>query len=289
MIEPDLVFADRAVLSEGPVWVEAEQALYWVDIKGRRVLRHLPRDRTTRIWQVPMRIMSLVPRRSGGFVRGSDHGLIAIDPDFTRFDVLCSPANDGADDRFNDGKTDRAGRYWSGTMDDGEVAADGALYRLDAGGDCARVDGGYRVTNGPAFSVDGTVMYHTDSALRTIYRFTLAPDGAPTDKRVFATFDEADGYPDGMTVDADDHLWVAFWDGWCVRRLSPASAITATLPLPVARPTSVAFGGPALDRLYITSATIGLDAAALAAQPWAGGLMGLDPGVRGVAETVFAG
>lgn len=285
----ELVVSDRAVLGEGPVWHPAEQALYWLDIKGRTINRFDPATARRSSWTVPFRIASLAPRARGGFVAGSDRGFVAIDAAFTTFDTLCDPEAALPSNRFNDGKVDRAGRFWAGTMDDTEQQASGSLYRLDAEGTCVRVDGGYRVTNGPAFSLDGRIMYHSDSALQTIYRFDLDAGGAVSGKRVLATFGTDDGYPDGMTVDAEGCLWVSFWDGWCLRRLSPRGEVVRQVPLPVARPTSVAFGGAALDELYVTSATIGLGAAALAEQPAAGGLMRLDPGVRGVEPLPYAG
>ncbi|MDP9085684.1 MAG: SMP-30/gluconolactonase/LRE family protein, partial [Pseudomonadota bacterium] len=192
------------------------------------------------------------------------------------------------DSRFNDGKVDRHGRFWAGTMDDTEQASIGALYRLGADLHWNKVDDGYGVTNGPAFNRAGDIIYHTDSARRTIYRFALSPDGELGRREIFARFTGAEGYPDGMTVDAEDCLWVAFWDGWAVRRFSPAGEELAAIDMPVQRPTSVAFGGPELDRLYVTSARIGLDQAAIAVQPSAGGLFMLQPGVSGIAERPFA-
>lgn len=283
----ELLVEGRDLLGEGPLWVSDEGAIYWVDIKGRRVNRHVLGGGTNR-WTVPFRIMSLAQRAGGGFVGGSDRGVVAFGADFSVSDLLCDPESAIAANRLNDGKVDRAGRFWFGSMDDTEHSASGALYRLDAKGVCIWIDDGYRVTNGPAFSVDGRIMYHSDSALQIIYRYSLSTDGAVENKQVFAHFGAGEGYPDGMTVDAEDCLWVAFWDGWCVRRIASDGRVMARIPMPVARPTSVAFGGPQLDQLFITSATIGLDAAALYAQPAAGGLLRLAPGVRGVAAVPFA-
>jgi D-xylonolactonase len=151
------------------------------------------------------------------------------------------------------------------------------------------VDTGYRVTNGPAFSLDGRTIYHSDSALQRVYAFDLAEDGTAANRRIFAEFGDGEGYPDGMTVDAEDCLWIAFWDGWCLRRLSPAGARLAELPVPVQRPTSCTFGGAGLDRLFVTSARRGLTEAALEAQPCAGGVFMTVPDVKGVPETPFAG
>ena len=285
---PMLVEDVRATLGEGPVWVVAEQALYWLDIKGLKIFRRDTAGVLT-TWPTPFRVGSLAPCIGGGFVAGCEDGFAFIDLDAGRFDILVDPEPERGTNRFNDGKVDRAGRFWAGTMDDTERDATGALYRLGADRVPARLDDGYRVTNGPAFNLEGTRMYHTDSALRTIYAFDLDAGGDISNKRPFAQFKGADGYPDGMTIDVENCLWVAFWDGWCVRRLSPLGETLATYPMPVERPTSVAFGGLEFDQLYITSARVGLNAEALAAQPHAGGLFVMNPGVRGVAELPFQG
>jgi len=151
------------------------------------------------------------------------------------------------------------------------------------------VDQGYKVTNGPAFSPDGSRMYHNDSALQVTYVFDLDEKGDAHNRRTFLKFGDGDGYPDGMTVDGEGCLWIAFWDGGCVRRFSPKGALLQTIAMPVTRPTSCAFGGPDLDRLYISSASIGLDESALSLQPNAGGLFMVTPGVQGLADVPFAG
>jgi D-xylonolactonase len=277
----------RATLGEGPIWVAREAALYWVDIAGQKVFGWSERE-GTRTWEPPLPITTLAPRADGGFVAAGHDGFLAFEFG-GEITVLDNPEPDRESNRFNDGKVDRAGRFWAGTMDRHEREACGALYRLDPNLESIRIDDGYRVTNGPAFSLDGRTMYHTDSALQRVYAFDLAADGSATNRRVFAQFGDGDGYPDGMTVDAQDCVWIAFWDGWCVRRLSPAGERIAELKVPVQRPTSVAFGGPDLGRLYITSARRDLTTEELIAQPQAGGLFVTVPGVRGVAEPLFAG
>lgn len=277
----------RAVLGEGPVWVEREQALYWVDIPEKRLFRWAEGEGPRTIEQ-PVHLCSLALRARGGFIGAGYDGFLALAPG-GGIVSLGNPEPEPAANRFNDGKVDREGRFWAGTMDRFEREASGALYRLDPDLSWTKIDGGYRVTNGPAFSLDGRTMYHTDSALQRIYAFDLAEDGSASNRRIFAEFGEGDGYPDGMTVDAEDCLWIAFWDGWCVRRLSPAGEQLAELAVPVQRPTSCAFGGPGLDRLFITSASRNLAPEDLSAQPAAGGLFMTAPGIRGVAETPFAG
>jgi xylono-1,5-lactonase len=277
----------KAVLGEGPVWVEREQALYWVDIVGKRLFRWSEAEgpRTT---ELPEHLCSLAPRVSGGFIGAGYDGFLALGAGGA-LAMLGNPEPDLPNNRFNDGKVDRAGRLWAGTMDRFEQEASGSLYRLDAELCWTRIDTGYRVTNGPAFSADGRIMYHSDSALQRIYAFDLSDTGAASNRRTFVQFGDGDGYPDGMTVDAEDCLWVAFWDGWCVRRLAPSGERLSRLELPVQRPTSCAFGGPNLDRLFVTSARRGLTPRDLSAQPEAGGLFMTVPGARGLAETMFAG
>lgn len=277
----------HAVLGEGPVWVAREAALYWLDIKGLKIFRLDSRGVRTE-WPTPFRIGSIAPRKSGGFIAGTEKGIAAIDPEAARFDILFNPEEDLPSNRFNDGKLDRQGRFWAGTMDDSEKSATGSLYRIDRDLSCTAVDRGYKVTNGPAFSPDGKRMYHNDSARQVTYVFDL--EGEQLGERsVFLQFKEGEGYPDGMTVDSEGCLWVALWDGWCVRRYSPAGEWMETVKMPVARPTSCAFGGLDLDRLYISSASIGLDETASRMQPNAGGLFMITPGVRGLEEVPFAG
>ena len=277
----------HATLGEGPVWVQREAALYWVDIKGRKIFRLDDQGRRTE-WDTPVRVGSIAPRRNGGFIGGTDEGLAAIDLTAESFEIIARPEAKLPHNRFNDGKVDRRGRFWAGTMDDEERKATGSLYCFGETLDWNIADEGYKVTNGPAFSPSGDRMYHSDSARQVTYVFDLE-DGHATNRRTFLQFAEGQGFPDGMTVDAEGCLWIAFWDGGCVRRFSDQGEWLQTIAMPVSRPTSCTFGGPDLDRLYVTSARIGLDETPLAMQPNAGGLFMFTPGVRGLADVPFAG
>ena len=278
----------HAVLGEGPVWVEREAALYWVDIKGRAIFR-LAEDGELMRWETPFRVGAIAPRTTGGFIAATDGGFAEIDLGARRFEIVADPEADLPNNRFNDGKVDRHGRLWAGTMDDEEREASGVLYRVDSGVQATAVDRDYKVTNGPAFSPSGDIMYENDSARQVTYAFDLDGDGNALNKRTFLQFGDGDGYPDGMTVDSEGCLWIAFWDGWCIRRFSPEGERLETVRMPVSKPTSCAFGAPGLDRLYVTSASIGLDAEALEMQPNAGGLFMFTPGVRGLADVPYAG
>jgi xylono-1,5-lactonase len=283
----DCIADVKAVLGEGPVWVEREAALYWLDIPGKKAFRWSEGEgvRTT---DLAANICSLAPRASGGFIGGGYDGFLEVAADLTP-SLIADPEPELASNRFNDGKVDRRGRFWAGTMDRTEREASGSLYRLDPDLRWQRIDSGYKVTNGPAFSLDGRTMYHTDSARQIVYAFDLREDGGASNRRVHLQFGAGDGYPDGMTVDAEDCLWIAFWDGWCIRRFSPAGEKLTELRVPAQRPTSCTFGGPDHDRLFITTASRDLTQQELSTQPSAGGLFMTVPGVNGVPEPLFAG
>jgi D-xylonolactonase len=278
----------QAVLGEGPVWVTREAALYWVDIVGKKIFR-LDSAGYLSEWPTPLRVGSIVPRTSGGFIAGTDQGIAAIELEADKFEVLLNLEQQLPGNRFNDGKVDRRGRFWAGTMDDRERESSGTLYVIEPDLGLTIADDGYKVTNGPAFSPSGEIMYHSDSARQITYAFDIDAEGVASNRRTFLQFGAGDGYPDGMTVDSEGCLWIAFWDGWCIRRYSPAGDWLETIKVPVQRPTSCAFGGPDFDRLYVTSARRDLDEGALGMQPNAGGLFLLYPGVRGLAERPFAG
>lgn len=280
----------KAILGEGPVWDPRDGCLWWVDIKAPAIHRCDPASGGKTSFTPPLQVTALAPRAAGGFVAATSNGFAFVDPVASRYEPFAELEPDRPNNRSNDGKMDGAGNFWAGTMDNREQDASGALYRLGTDRSWQRIDDGYRVTNGPAFSPDGRIMYHTDSALRTIYRFDVARDGGLSGRRPLATFRNEHGYPDGMTVDAEGCLWVAFWDGWAVRQLSADGAILTEHAIPVERPTSVAFGGALLDRLFVTSATVGLNAEALSVQPGAGGLFELvGHGTKGCVTPIFSG
>ncbi len=278
-----------ALLGEGPVWVERERALLWVDIEGCRIHRYDPVTGASRSTKTPFRICSLAPRTDGGFIGGSERGFVGVDQALCRFEVLADPEPELPGNRFNDGKIDPQGRFWAGTMDDAENATTGALYRLDPSLTCSRHDAGYGVPNGPAFSPDGWFAYHTDSAARTVYRFELTAEGELRNKTIFAHFGAEHDHPDGMTTDRQVNLWIAFWDGWCIRQVSPEGEVIQAIALPVQRPTSCAYGGEELETLFVTSARVGLDEGDLARQSEAGSLFSITGTGQGLPAPAFAG
>jgi xylono-1,5-lactonase len=278
-----------ALLGEGPVWDARDGAVWFVDIETPAIHRYRLADEGHRSWTPPFRVTALWPRAAGGFVAHSERGFLIADPVAGSYELFHETEPQLPGNRSNDGKIDPAGRFWSGTMDDAKLTASGALYRLDRDRRVDRIDDGYRITNGPAFSPDGRIMYHTDTIARTVYAFDVADDGSVSNKRVFLAFDDATvGNPDGMNVDSEGGLWIAFWGGWAVRRYAPDGRLIEERRIPAAQVTSVVFAGERLDRMFVTSAAVGLERAAEHA--FAGGLFEVfDPGVTGIAMPMYEG
>ncbi|MGE0746373.1 MAG: SMP-30/gluconolactonase/LRE family protein [Rhodospirillales bacterium] len=281
---------NRDVTGESPLWSPAEAALYWVDIRRPAVWRLDPATGAQASWTMPCEVGSIGLRARGGLIVALRSGLHALDTATGALGLLVDPEPRRSANRLNDGKVDPAGRFWVGTVQDPDPQPVGRLYRI--GGDLAvtAVADGIAMPNALAFSRDGRRMYFADSFTRRIdvYDFDRAT-GAVANRRTFATVPDGQGLPDGATVDAEDCLWNARIGGWGIDRYDPDGRLMRTIRLPTERPTSVGFGGPDLATLYITTGTARLDAAALAAQPLAGALLALDPGVRGLAEPAFVG
>ena len=275
---------ERDLLGEGPVWVPERGRLFWVDILAP-VLRWLDLDSGvcgSRVFDE--RIGWIIPRAGRrDFVIGLKSGFYLFDFDADTLVPVGDPEPDRPHNRLNDAKVDAAGRLWAGSKDDRNEQRSGALYRLNADLTWTRHDDGYAVTNGPAFSADGRILYHTDSGARTIFAFDLAPDGTLSGKRIFLRFEDGWGYPDGMTTDSEDCLWVAHWGGGRISRFSPDAKMLRSIPLPATNITSMTFAGAGLDRMFVTSSSEGQD------EPDAGALFELDPGVRGLPASAFAG
>lgn len=199
-----------------------------------------------------------------------------------------SPIAGRANLRFNDGRVDRRGRFWAGTVSETREPGQAALYRFD-GHSATEMAQGFTVSNGISWSPDDKVMYFADSWARTIYAFDYDIDeGSLGARRVFATFAEGEGIPDGATIDVDGCYWVAHFDGGRISRYTPDGRLDRSILMPVPRPTSCAFVGPRLETLLVTSASFNLSAEQLAAAPLSGGIFALHVGTQGLPDPVFA-
>lgn len=287
----DVVVPGGAALGECPIWSVEEHVLYWIDIEGRAIHRFDPATGGDERKALHLRPGSMVATASPGrFLVGAETELGWFEWDAGSYTHAadCEPAGTG--NRLNDGRTDRQGRFWLGSMYEDTAArrSTGILHRVDPGLEISRHRDAVGVTNGIAFSPDGTTMYFADSFEATVWAYEYDTDtGERSNERVFTDFTGLPGGPDGACVDADGCYWVACVRGWAVARLTPDGAIDRVIEVPVEKPSMAAFGGSGLDTLYVTSISMGTTQGT--DQPHAGGVLAIDVGVRGIAETPFAG
>lgn len=277
-----------AKLGEGPAWNAATGELWFVDIHAGRIHVLHAASGAQRTFTAPEFTAFIFPCASGGYLCGLRSGLFHFDPVSGEFERRQRVDAEHPGNRLNDGYVDATGRLWFGTMDDAAVEPTGSLYRYD-GTRLERMDCGYVITNGPAMSPDGRVLYHVDTHGQRMFAFDVDAHGALSGKREFLAIDEPGVFPDGPVVDTAGNIWLSLYGGWGVRCYSPQGRLLRQLALPVARCTKVAFGGPALSTLYITTAAGGLSAEELARQPLAGGLFRAQVDVAGLRSHVFAG
>ncbi len=285
----DCVLPAGALLGEGPVWCPEAGALYWVDIPASVLHRFDPADGSDRVWPLPEFAGCVALATGGRLVLALASGLAWFDPTSGAVTPFLPIEADNPRTRLNDGRCDRQGRLWVGSMQFGaDIGPAGALYRCGADGTRATMLTGITVPNCLSFSPDGRTMYFADSPTRRIRAFALDPDsGEIGSEREFATVHEDEGVPDGAAVDAEGCLWVAHYNGWRVSRFRPDGRLDRVVEMPVQRPTCCSFGGPGLDTLYVTTGSRNLDEEALRRGPLAGGLFAFRPGVRGLPESRF--
>lgn len=274
------------LLGEGPWWSVRDQALWRVDIQGKLLHRWEPSTGAEKSWQLGEPIGCFVPCENERYgIAGLKSGIAFIDLETGNVLPLIDPEPDWPDNRFNDGKCDRSGRLWAGTMDDNEAAgAVGGFYRLDRDGSVHPQLSDITTSNGLGWSPDNKTFYYTDSGVRTIWAYDFDAEAAIiSNQRVFVT--DTDCSPDGLTVDSEGFVWGAKWGGSRVVRYDPDGQIERTIDVPASRVTSVSFGGPELETLYITTARWGT----ADKEPLAGHLFHCAPGVQGLAEVPYAG
>lgn len=288
MFEIEHVLSSQNILGEGPVWNPDEQAIYWVDIEGKTIQRFYPETGKLDLFTLPVAICAFGFREKGGMVVATAEGFAFWDPDSNRFDPIASPEAGKEGARFNDGKVDRQGRFWAGTMTpDGATSS---LYRLDPDLTVHKMESGVTISNGVGWSPDNRLMYFVDTMRRVINVYDFDPEsGAISNKNVFYRISEDDGVPDGITVDQDGYIWCALCMGWKVIRIAPTGELDTEIKMPVWLPTSCAFGGKDLDELYITTGWVTMSAEQRKEQPYSGDLLRIRTQVKGVVEPKFKG
>lgn len=278
-MKAELVSDSHAQLGEGPLWDGRTRELLWVDILACTVHRFDPETGTDRPFGAGSYVGAVVPRAAGGYALAVASGFALATADGAVTPV--ASVGHEASVRMNDGACDSHGRFWAGSMRLDERHGGGRLYRLDPDHTVETICAGVSISNGIAWSPDESLLYYIDTPTMAIDAFDFdAATGAATARRVLTKV-EGPGAPDGLNVDADGNLWVAFWGGGCVRCYSPDGALDAQIEVPAKRTTKAAFGGPALTDLYITTAA--------GDEPHSGGLFVAQPGVAGLPATAYEG
>jgi sugar lactone lactonase YvrE len=283
------VVDSRNILGEVPVWDPAEQALYWVDIEGKLLQRYTPATGQVDRWTMPERIACFALRENGGLIVAFASGIAFYDLDTGLITWIARPDKNPRN-RFNEGKCDRHGRFWAGTMDDKLVEHSAALFRVDPDLTVQKIIGNIGISNCFIWSLRNDTFYFADTLDKTVYKFDYDhAAGTVSNRRVFVDMRGGVGGPDGGTIDAEGFVWITHWDGWRVVRYAPDGTTNRVVELPIQKPTSCMFGGADLRTLYLTSAVWDLTPEQQRQQPNAGGLFALDVGVAGIPEPRFAG
>lgn len=276
-------------LGEVPVWDVGEQALYWVDIEGKLLQRYTPATKAVDRWTMPERIACLAVREKGGLIIALASGIAFFDTRTSAIEWIARP-DANPRNRFNEGKCDRLGRFWAGTMDDKLTDHTASLFRVDPDLSIHKVLGDIGISNCFIWSLNNDQFYFADSLDKKVYRFKYDhARGTISDRELFVDVGAGKPSPDGGTIDKEGYIWVTHWDGWKVVRYAPDGRVDRVVDLPIQKPTSVMFGGPDLKTLYLTSAVWDLTPEQLREQPQAGGLFALDVGIGGIPEARFAG
>ncbi len=278
-MDVEVITAGTDALGEGPVWLPETRELLRVDIDAPAiVLRDGAGAERRRRFDAP--IGFALPAAGGGLIAGAGRTLLRLRGFDAPAEPLAQVEPDRPGNRFNDAACDVAGRLWAGTMSTTREPGAAALYRVLPGGEVSLALPGATISNGLDWDRDATRLYYVDSTTQRIDAIDFDPDrGRLGTRRPFAAIDAADGLPDGLRVDAEGGIWVALFGGGAIRRYRSDGGLDAHVALPLAHPTSLAFGGPDLGDLYVTSARRG--------DPHAGSLLRLRPGVRGRVANVF--
>ncbi|MGN6432107.1 MAG: SMP-30/gluconolactonase/LRE family protein [Gaiellaceae bacterium] len=280
-----------ATCGESPMWSVREQALYWTDNLGAVIHRLEPESGSEQNFPLGQNVMSIVLRERGGLMLALAKQLAFYEPG-GELELLEDVERDQPHNRFNDGKVDRRGRLWAGTMNDIDWdAPSGSLYRIDPSLELRLLQGAVVCANGLGWSPDGCTFYFGESFRYAIFAYDFDPDaGALSGRRAFATVDGSSGaFPDGLTVDAEGGLWSVHNGAGRVVRYAPDGGVTHEVEMPLPQPTSCIFGGRDLDVLYITTSRQNMTAEQLGRNPLSGSVFAVRPGLSGVPEPLFAG
>jgi sugar lactone lactonase YvrE len=289
--EIECVHNERAQLGESPVWSEAHNCLYWIDIEGYTFNSFDPNKGYNHSKDTAIRFGSFALREDDSFVVATEFGFQLYHFHKNSLTPLTNPESNKPNNRFNDGRCDRAGRFWAGTMvEKGPPINDASLYSLNKNLNCKKKYTGFGLANGLAWSPDNKIMYFADTRLPVVWAFDFnLASGDIFNKRVFIEFGNEDGVPDGATIDVDGCYWLTQPRAAKICRYTPRGKVDTVIRLPVTKPTMCAFGGPSLKTLYVTTSSFGLSEAEMAIQPLAGSLLAIELQTQGIPEPRFIG
>ncbi|RIJ50211.1 SMP-30/gluconolactonase/LRE family protein [Maribellus luteus] len=287
--EVELVIDSKSELGEGAIWNYRTGELMWVNIKGKILNFYNPASGLNKEMLTGQMVGTVVPAESGQVLVALQNGIYSLDPETGTKKLLADPEADKPDNRFNDGKCDPAGRLWAGTMSLVGAKQAGALYRFDPDTSVHKMVDGVGTSNGIVWSADKTKMYYIDTPTRQVMGYDYDNEtGAISHPKVAVEIPEGAGYPDGMTIDEEDNLWVALWGGSAVACFNPENGeLIRKIEVPAKNVTSCAFGGNDLGTLYITTARESTSEEDLQKFPHAGGVFKIRPGVKGVKAFFF--
>lgn len=282
------IYEAKSELGEGTLWDPVAGVLWWVDIWGKLIHRYDPSTGKRDTYETPEYVGCLAVREKGGLVVTMVTGYYFFDPSSGIFTHIIDPESDNPDTRFNDGKPDRNGRFWAGTVFEkpgSKTEFVCGLYRLDPDNTCHKMVSGIGSSNGLAFSPDSRTLYFADSQKALVWAWDMDPlTGDIDNRRVFIDTKDLGGLPDGATIDSEGCYWTTLPEGGKIARFDPDGALMRMITIPTSIPTCCEFGGPNLDILYVTSATLRkLD------DRYAGALFAIDVGVRGLTLSQFKG
>ncbi|QUH01177.1 SMP-30/gluconolactonase/LRE family protein [Saccharopolyspora erythraea] len=282
----ELLVHRQALCGEGPLWMPTLNCVYWVDILRRELHTYHRESGIDEVRVLPGVVTALAATRSGQLIAAADRGFARLYPGRAALDPVTAVQSG---DRMNDGACDPAGRFVAGTLTHANDPQRSALFLLDGGRARPIVDG-LTVANGVAWSPDGSRMYLVDTAPRTIWVYDYDVErGRARNGRRWIVCSDSEGRPDGIAVDSEGGVWVAMhWSGR-IHRYAPSGDLETVLWAPTRRITSIAFGGPRLDEMYVTSACFGYDERALVADPYAGALFRFRPGTSGLSLAPWNG
>ena len=286
---PRLLIDVQTMLGESPVWCARTQSLWWIDVVAPSLWRWRHATEQAQSWPLPKPPAALALLEGGGVFIIFRAGAAVLDHPEAELKWLALPEMSFAEERFNDGKVDRLGRLWLGTLDRRLSRPLGQLYRMGADAALQVVDSGFAIANGIGWSPDGRVMYFAETHEHRVYRYDFDPaSGTISNRTVLIQLPDGPGGPDGLTVDAAGSIWCVLFERGTVNRYHPTGELESSVALPVSRPTSCAIGGLDMRTLFITTARYGLSDQALFQEIGSGAVYALDLDERGMVEPRFS-